>query len=89
MARIPTLIPESVVRGGKRLAASPLLDLLWKLFVTVATMAVILALGAAGGVYGVVGGVIAFILASVLLERQIREVWSDIWNRNFWVWRVN
>lgn len=89
MGRIPTLIPESVVSGTKRFAASPLPDLLWKLFVTAVTLGTILLLGAAGGIYGVIGGIIAFILASVLLKDQIRAAWSDIWNRNFWVWRVD
>lgn len=88
MARIPTPIPESTAERLSSIARGPILDLLWKVLVTVVVVGIALTLAAAGGAIGLVGGVLAIIVLSIVLERPLTEAFRDIWNRNFWVWRT-
>ncbi|MUV87022.1 hypothetical protein GJ631_10695 [Natronomonas sp. CBA1123] len=86
MARIPTPIPESVVKDTKRFFAGGWGDILWKAFVVVVgglLLAFILALNPGFFVAALVGMVL-----SVVFSDNIRAFVSDVWNRNFWVWRT-
>lgn len=87
MARIPTLIPESVITSLRRLFAGSFGDVLWKLGVSLALVLVGYVFLSAG-IWGVFGAFVGGVLISALLEDDIRDIVSDVWNRNFWVWRV-
>jgi hypothetical protein len=86
MARIPTPIPESVVKDTKRFFSGGWGDTLWKAFVVVVgglLLAFILALNPGFFVAALVGMVL-----SVVFSDNIRAFVSDVWTRNFWVWRT-
>ncbi len=84
MARIPTPIPESLVRLTKRAFTGRWADTLWKLGVLVFLFAIGLALLSAGVVGAIVGGIVL----GTLLNDTVRSGVSDLWNRNFWVFRT-
>jgi hypothetical protein len=84
MARIPTPIPKSLVRLTRRAFSGRVLETLWKLGVLVVLVVVGLGLYAAGTIGVLVGGVI---LASLITE-PVQNAVSDLWNRNFWVFRT-
>jgi hypothetical protein len=86
MARIPTPIPESVVKDTKRFFSGTVVDVLWKLSVVVfgsLLLGGILALNPGFFVAALVG-----MILSVVFSDNIRAVVRDIWHRNFWVWRT-
>jgi ABC-type nitrate/sulfonate/bicarbonate transport system permease component len=86
MARVPTPIPESVVEDTKRFFSGGVADVLWKVFVVAVgtvLLGLILALNPGFFVAALVGMVL-----SVVFSDNIRAFVSDVWNRNFWVWRT-
>jgi hypothetical protein len=85
MARIPTPIPESVVGDVKRFFSGTVVDVLWKTFVVVVGTVVlggILALNPGFFVAALVG-----MILSVVFSDNIRAAVSDIWHRDFWVFK--
>lgn len=85
MVSIPTLIPSSAVRWVKSLFSGHLLDVIWKLFVLVFVAVLVLYMGALGGpLYVVLAGTIISVLAS----DRVRQLFVDVWNRNFWVFEA-
>lgn len=86
MARIPTPVPESVVKDIKRFFSGPAGDVLWKLFVVAAggfLLFFILAMNPGFFVAALVG-----MILSVVFSDNIRAFVSDVWHRDFWIWRV-
>lgn len=86
MARIPTPIPESVGRGIRSIFMGPVLEVAWRLLVVALLLAVAYLLVVGFGGFG--AAFVAGAILSALLSENIREAVSDVWNRNFWVWRV-
>lgn len=84
MVRIPTPIPKSLARLFKQAFRGALSETIWKLAVLVVLFVVGIALYAAGTVGYLVGGVI---LASLITE-PVQNAISDLWNRNFWVFKT-
>ncbi len=84
MARIPTPIPKSLVQRTKRAFSGRALDTLWKLGVLVFLFIVGIALLSAGIVGYLVGGIVL----ATLFDEAVRNAVSDLWNRNFWVFRT-
>jgi hypothetical protein len=81
---IPTLIPESIVRWMRAVASGPLFDTLWKMLILAAAVLVILYMFAVGGpIVGGIAGILLFVIAS----DRIRQLFIDIYERNFWMWR--
>jgi hypothetical protein len=79
MARIPTLIPETVSDWYGSVRSGRWFDIVWKLSVLIATVVLIVLLVSAGGAWTI----LAFILGYAALRDQIHAVWEDIWNRDF------
>ncbi|WP_373190028.1 hypothetical protein [Halolamina sp.] len=86
MARIPTPAPESLMDRLTRTIGGRPLDLVWAISVTVVLVGIGIALVAAGGVVGAAIGAAA--LATVFND-AVREAITDIYARNFWVWRTD
>lgn len=86
MARIPTPIPESFAQNVKTFFSGTIADVLWKsLVIVVGGTALLLLMAASPGFF------IAFIVGAILsavLSDDIRAFVSDVWHRNFWIWRV-
>jgi len=85
MARIPTLIPSSVVESVGNILSGSVADTIWK--IGIATMLAVFAYVLIASL-GALGGFIGAILLSALIEDDIRDIVVDIWNRDFWIWRV-
>lgn len=86
MVRVPTPIPESVVGDLKGFFSGAVIDVLWKASVVIVggfLLFVILALNPGFFVASLVG-----MILSVVFSDNIRAAVSDIWHRNFWVWRT-
>ncbi len=84
MARIPTPVPKSLVKRTRRAFDGPLGDTLWKAGVSALFLTIAYILALAGPVGLLVGGIV---LGS-LLDDTVRSAVSDVWNRNFWVFRT-
>lgn len=84
MVKIPTPVPESVVNSVRGVFSGGIINILWKLFVVVLLVvaAYLLAL------LGFFGAAIAGMLLASLISDDVRAFVSDLWNRNFWVWRT-
>lgn len=84
MARIPTPIPDTAVTAVRGLFSGPVIDVLWKIGVSVVFVVFIVLLASIGGFFGPF--LAATILAALLVD-EIQGVVSDVWHRNFWIWR--
>jgi Flp pilus assembly protein TadB len=85
MARIPTLVPRSLVRWLKSLFSGRLVDIVWKLLVLTTVAVAVVYMAALGGpLYVVLAGTII----SVLLSDRVRRLFLDVWERDFWIWRL-
>lgn len=85
MARIPTLIPQHLRDWVGGLFSGPVLDVLWRLFLIALGAVVIYAMVASP--YFLATFVAGIILTTFLAD-DIQQAALDVWNRNFWVWRV-
>lgn len=82
---VPTPIPKSIVQWWRTFWSGALADILWKTFVVAVVGAILyvtVQIQPGFFVLFVVGTIL-----SVTLSDNIRAVISDIWHRNFWVWR--
>lgn len=86
MVRVPTPIPESWAEQWRSYWRQALLDKIWQFFVITVIVTFIL-LVVAGGPGFLLASIIGMII-SIILADDIRQTISDVWNRNFWVWRV-
>lgn len=77
-------IPRSLVRTLRRYWTQSLIDRLWQLFVIVVALFLII-LGSRN--YGILAALALGVLFSAIFADDVRQLWSDIWNRNFWMWR--
>lgn len=75
-----TPLPEAFVTSIKKEISGPWIDTFWKGSVLILLAALVYTLAT----LGIVGGVIAFIIVSSLASDWVRDVISDLWNRNLW-----
>lgn len=81
-----TPLTPSLVRIGRGLTSGALRDVLWRLSVLVVGLWLIYKILAAST--GVFVSAIAAAVLSMIISPTARAVARDIWNRNFWIWRV-
>lgn len=85
MARIPTPIPQYTVNWLRRFWSGTVVDILWKtLLLLVGGALVVLALSSGVALVAAVAGIVL----SFFIADDIQRLASDIWNRNFWIWRL-
>lgn len=73
-----TPIPEAFADSIKKEISGAWVDTLWKGFVLLSLVGLVYFLAS----LNIVGGVIAFIIVSALVSDWVRDVVSDLWNRN-------
>ena len=85
MARIKTLIPVHWMRRLTRYWNQTLFDRIWQLFLVIVGSILVYAALSSGAVFvtAVAGIVLSYVLAD-----DIRATIQNIWNRQFWVWKV-
>lgn len=84
MARIRTLIPETIPNTLGAIAGGAWSDTVWKILVILGTV-LAAALFVASGPFGAaIGGIL---LATIFSER-VRKIYGDIYRREFWIWRT-
>lgn len=84
VVRIPTPIPNAVVRAVRRLASGTLGTILWQVGLLVAGAVVVFyAVAVSAGYFSlfVVG-----ILLTMAVGGLLRASFRDIWTRDFWTW---
>ena len=81
---IRTFIPETIPKVFEALLPGSWLDTAWKLLVIVDTVIVGLLLVASGPFGAAIGG----ILIATIFSERIRQIYVDIYNREFWIWRT-
>jgi len=84
MVSIPTPVPRTIIRLFRRATSGTLGDILWKTLVVTVLLAAAYALAS----LGVVGAAISGMVLSTLAAEPVRKTVSDVWNRNFWVFRT-
>lgn len=86
MASVPTPIPKYVVEWLRGFWRGTLVDVLWKsLLLVVGGALVVVALSSGMALLAAV----AAIVLSLFIADDVQRLAADVWNRNFWVWRVN
>jgi len=81
---VPTPIPESAVGNIRSFFGGGTLDVIWKALVIGFILVSVYVLAAAG----IVGGIVAGIVLGALLSDDVRAILSDLWHRDFWIWRT-
>lgn len=76
---VPLPVPKSVAERFRGGLSGSLLDLLWKLLVTVALLVVV----GVTATLGTIGAVIAFGIAGALISKDVRNAVGDLYNRQF------
>lgn len=84
MAGVPTPAPESAVERLQSVLGGTVADIVWAIFVTLVLTAIGVGLVVAGGPAGALVGAVAI---ATIYNDAIREAVTDIYARNFWVWR--
>lgn len=85
MARIPTPVPKTWAKWASSTRRQSIYDLLWKaLVIVVGGTLIIAALASSFILVSTLAGIILF----WALSDSAGQTASDVWNRNFWVWRV-
>lgn len=83
--RVPTPIPRSLVRAVTRVAQGSRVDLLWRLALLVGLVVVVYLGSVLSGSF-VVATLVGILLFAVLRD-DLGQIVSDVWNREFWVWK--
>lgn len=85
MVKITSPVPQYVIDWLASFWSQTLFDRLWQLFLIVLFGTILLlALSSSIGFVTAAAGVVF----SYLLADDIRQIVADVWNRDFWVWRV-
>lgn len=80
MARIPLPLPESTWRWISGLTSGPVLDLLWRVFITAVIVGVAYLLVVASPI---IGGAIAGAALGALVSARVRQAVRDLYARDF------
>lgn len=83
--RIPTGIPQHWRTRWRRYYREPFWDKVWQAFLVLVGGALVVAALSSGVVFVTA---IAGIVVSIVLADDIRATVNNIWDRNFWVWKV-
>lgn len=75
-----TPIPQSIGEWLGDISSNHWLDLLWRVFVTLAIVGLAVSLGS----MGTLGIILAFVIIGALASDRVSLTISDIYNRNFW-----
>lgn len=86
MARVPTPIPETVVRGVRRFFTGPVVEVLWRGLVLSAFVTILYVLLLMDP-----GILLSFVITAVLgvvFSGYLRGIAIDVWRRDFWVFKT-
>lgn len=75
-----TPFPESLVESIQNEMTGSWFDTIWKIFVLMLLVGFVYLLAS----LGIVGGVIAFIIIGAVARNWIKNVITDLWNRELW-----
>jgi len=81
--KVPTPIPKSLISLIGRSFRGSTGDTLWKLLMLVVFITIAYLLAA----LGTMGALIAAIIVGSLVAEPVQNAISDIWNRDFWVFK--
>lgn len=84
MVRIPTALPESLVKTVSAIFSGSVVDVLWKVSIGVVFVVLIYLLSQ----MGIFGALVASALFAALFSDDVRAAVVDLWNRDFWVLKV-
>jgi uncharacterized membrane protein len=84
MVSLRTFIPETIPTVFSGLASGSILDTVWKLLVILLTIVVAFLLVASGPFGAAIGGIVV----ATLFSERIRQLYGDLYRREFWIWRT-